>query len=70
MVHIKEDNALFNVVVDNVGVHSTTLSKWFIRLHISWYIVKNDQLRYFLGTGCHGQLKDMRAELLAFFKDL
>ena len=70
MVRIEEDLASLNVIADEVGVHSTTLLRWFNKLPIYRYIAKNDQVRFSLSTGRRGQLEDIGTELLAFVEDL
>lgn len=70
MVRMDEDLASMNVVADELGVSTSSLSRWMNKLPIYRHIAKNDQVRFSLSTGRRGQLEDISAELFAFVEDL
>ena len=71
MVCMEEDLASMNDISSEIGISTSSLSRWIDQLPVFRHINKNDQVRLAINPhGRRSQLEDIGADLLAFVEDM
>ena len=71
MVRMEEDLASMNDISSEIGISTSSLSRWIDQLPVFRHIDKNDQVRLAINPhGRRSQLEDIGADLLAFVEDM
>jgi hypothetical protein len=67
---MEEDLVSMNMVADEIGVSTFSLSRWINNLPIYRHIAETDEMRFSISAGCHGQLEDIGSDLFAYIEAL